>query len=145
MIARNDGTKLSSLTNDSPRDHGGNERGMRIAGGGEVEEGTASAAPLPRARSVIDPIRMENDAEIRGFLINRQPLPFRLSDDFVSSRSGPKRRPRTAPSPSPKRIPSYTLPCSPPPPGRKLRSLRRRKSRWAVVESRNREKLHFSE
>lgn len=67
-----------------PRDRGGNERGMRIVGGG----GNSRVRNLLLgATSVIDPIRMENDVEIRGFLINRQPLPFRVSDDFVSSRS----------------------------------------------------------
>lgn len=83
MIARNDGTKLSSLTNDSPAS-GGNERGRRIEEGsrGRRERGKPGwfHSQPPQARSVIDPIRMENDAEIRGFLINRQPLPFRVSD-----------------------------------------------------------------
>lgn len=55
--------------------------GMKIA----REEGEWRSQP-PRARSVIDLIRMENDAEIRGFLINKQPLPFGVSDDFVPSR-----------------------------------------------------------
>lgn len=76
MIARNDGTKLSSLTNDSPA-NGGNKGGRRMRR--ERENGWFHSQP-PQARSVIDPIRMENDAEIRGFLINRQPLPFRVSD-----------------------------------------------------------------
>lgn len=38
MIARNDGTKLSSLTNDSPRDRGGNERGSTARERVEEEE-----------------------------------------------------------------------------------------------------------
>lgn len=63
MIARNDGTKLSNLTNDSPA-NGGNIRGVgiRIARAeGERENGWFHSQP-PQARSVIDPIRMENDA-----------------------------------------------------------------------------------
>lgn len=71
MIARNDGTKLSSLTNDSPA-NGRNERGRNE----DREREEEWRLQPPRARSVIDPIRMENDAEIRGFLINKQPLPF---------------------------------------------------------------------
>lgn len=84
MIARNDGTKLSSLTNDSPA-NGENERGRDEDRAGGGRERIAFHSQPPQARSVIDPIRMENDAEIRGFLINRQPLPFRVSDDLVSS------------------------------------------------------------
>lgn len=90
MIARNDGTKLSSLTNDSPANRE-NERGRN----GRSRRGRENGArpQPPRARSVIDLIRMENDAEIRGFLINKQPLPFGVSDDFVHHHvPGSKRR-----------------------------------------------------
>jgi len=78
VIARNDGTKLSSLRNDSPAS-GGNERGWNDGSGDarDKEERTASANGSPRGQiGVIDPIRMESDAEIRGFLINRQPAFF---------------------------------------------------------------------
>lgn len=75
MIARNDGTKLSSLTNDSPANRGVGKGIARAEG--KRENGWFHSQP-PQARSVIDPIRMENDAEIRGFLINRQPLSSRI-------------------------------------------------------------------
>jgi len=89
VIARNDGTKLSSLRNDSPAS-GGNERGWNDGSGDarDKEKRTASANGSPRGQiGVIDPIRMESDAEIRGFLINRQPAFFvgSSSGDFVSS------------------------------------------------------------
>lgn len=61
-----------------------------MEGVGEGNEGSGGASPRGQV-SVIDPIRMESDAEIRGFLINRQPAPFSgRFDDFVSSRPGPK-------------------------------------------------------
>lgn len=87
MIARNDGTKLSSLTNDSPA-NGRNERGRNE----DREREKEWRLQPPRARSVIDPIRMENDAEIRGFLINKQPLPFGSPTISYHHVPGSKRR-----------------------------------------------------
>lgn len=133
MIARNDGTKLSNLTNDSPA-NGGNIRGVgiRIARAeGErewlVPFATSSGQIGNRSRSA-----WKTTLEIRGFLINRQPLPFSglgRSRIITSLNLNVALGPRPAASPGPRNLPSPSFP-------------RRRADIFAFV---NRERLTITE